>query len=187
MAAEILAFTNRKTIGADEAADLMRWADRVQADHPAMRQELDKFREDIRRRTTSAAKWRFVMISPEANAFVLNTVLGPTGPQRSKIAARLWGAILTRLDYDTGRVKMSRADMVKNSGASRWDEVAAALAFLEGPQVEALKGEGKGRERVWFVNSNIATHLQGAQRDAEQARVGVPGPLLTLMEGGKID
>jgi hypothetical protein len=187
MTAEILAFPIKKTIGEAEAADLLRRIDRMQADHPDMRETLDDWREQVRRRTASRAKWRFVMISPEANAFVLNTVLGPHGPQRSKITARLWGEMLARIDYDTHRVKMSRADMVKHCGASRWDEVASALAFLEGPAVEALKSEGKGRDKVWFVNPNIATHLQGAQRDAEQARVGAPGPLLTMMEGGKID
>lgn len=187
MTAAILAFPKQKALSEAEATDLLRRIDRIQADVPAMAETLNEWRDDIRRRTTSRAKWRFVMVSPEANAFVLNAILGPTGPQRSKITARLWGAILTRIDYDTGRVTMKRADMVKASGASRWDEVAAGLAFLESDAVEALTSEGEGREKIWFVNPNIATHLQGAQRDAEQERVGVPGPLLQLMQGGKLD
>lgn len=187
MTAEILAFPKQKMLAEAEAADLLRRIDRMQADMPAMTDTLNEWREDIRRRTASRARWRFIMVSPEANAFVLNAILGPTGPQRSKITARLWGAILTRLDYDTGRVKMSRADMVKASGASRWDEVANGLAFLESDTVKALTSEGEGRDKAWFVNANIATHLQGMQRDAEQQRQGVPPPLLQLMQGGKTD
>jgi hypothetical protein len=185
MTAEILAFPKRKLLDAEEATDLLRRIDRIAADLPHMGETLDEWREDIRRRSASRAKWRFVMVSPEANAFVLDAIHGPNGPKRPKIATRLWGHMLTELDYDTGRVKMDRAAMLKACGATQWHEVASALAFLEGPTVEALESEGKGRDKVWFVNPNIATHLQAAQRDAEQARVGVPGPLLALMEGGK--
>jgi hypothetical protein len=185
MTAEILAFPKRKLLDAEQATDLLRRIDRMAADLPHMAETLDEWREDIRRRSASRAKWRFVMVSPEANAFVLDAIHGPHGPQRPKITTRLWGHMLTELDYDTGRVKMDRAAMMKACGASRWDEVAAALAFLAGPAVEAITSEGTGRAKVWFVNPNIATHLQGAQRDAEQARIGAPGPLLQLMEGGK--
>lgn len=185
MTAAILTFPKKKLLAEAEAADLLRRIDRMQADVPAMTDTLNEWREDIRRRTASRAKWRFIMVSPEANAFVLNAILGPTGPQRSKITARLWGAILTRINYDTHQITMSRADMVKASGASRWDEVAAGLAFLESEAVEALTSQGEGRNKVWFINPNIATHLQGAQRDAEQERIGPPGPLLELMQGGK--
>lgn len=187
MTAAILAFPKKKTLTEAEATDLLRRIDRMQADVPAMTDTLNAWREDIRRRTSSRAKWRFIMVSPEANAFVLDAIHGPNGPDRPKITARLWGHILTRIDYDTHRVKMDRAEMVKASGASRWDEVAAGLAFLESSAVEALTSEGKGRDKVWFINANIATHLQGMQRDAEQERVGVPGPLLQLMHGGKAD
>lgn len=187
MTAEILAFPKRKLLAEAEAADLLRRIDRMQADVPAMTDTLNEWREDIRRRTASRAKWRFIMVSPEANAFVLDAIHGPHGPDRPKITARLWGHILARVDYDTHRVKMDRAAMVKASGASRWDEVAAGLAFLESEAVQALRSEGKGRDKVWFVNANIATHLTGMQRDAEQERQGIPPPLLQLMQGGKAE
>lgn len=187
MAAEILRFVpTGRLLQPHEADALLRRIDRIAADFPAM-PGLDEWREDVRRRTTSTAKWRFIMLSPEANAFVLDAIHGPNGPKRPKITTRLWGHMLTRLDYDSGRVVMSRDEMKKACGASRWDEVAASLAFLAGQTVEAIKQEGKGREARWFVNPNLATHLSGAQRDAEQARVGPPGPLLHIMQGGKAD
>lgn len=187
MTAEILRFVpSGRLLQPAEADDLLRRIDGIAADFPAM-PGLDEWREDVRRRTTSKAKWRFIMMQPEANAFVLDAIQGPNGPARPKITTRLWGRILTRVDYDTGRIMMDRADMMQASGASRWDEVASALAFLEGPTVEALKSTGTGKEKRWFVNPNIATHLTGGQRDAEQERIGVPGPLLRIMQGGKDD
>lgn len=133
----------------------------------------------IDRDTSAATEWVFVMLSPHQNAAVV-AFLGKHA-RRPFMAAQLWAELLMYLRLDTGEILRTRAELAETLGVTPRD-VSRVMTLLEA--ADAIRRERDGRGVRYFLNPKVGTHLGGAARERAQEEAG-PGPLLTLMEGGR--
>src|SRR5688500_4398884 len=125
----------------------------------------------IDRETAAKNGWTFVMLSPEQNEAVIGWLLDHSS--RPQKAVRLWAALFRYLRRDTGEIMLTRDELAEQIG-DRPDKVSAIMGELEGigaisrrrEKVPGMRGPGAVR---YFMNPNIATHLNGKARDKAQA------------------
>lgn len=133
----------------------------------------------IDRDTAAVSEWVFVMLSPRENAAVLDFLLDNAA--KPKLAVRVWAELLNYLRLDTGEILRSREELAASFGVAP-REVSRVMTLLE--TANAIRRQRDGRGVRYFLNPNVGTHLAGAARKVAQADAP-PGPLLTLMEGGR--
>lgn len=160
-------------LGREEAADLRRVVRVYARGAPDLLRDLLAL---IDRREAASSLWRFVMVGPLEEEFVLRWMCDHA--TRLRVSIRLWAAFRTHLHSGTNQILMDRPMMMERAGCSS-PHVSDALAELL--SIGALKREQHGRDVRWFVSAKVATHLTGAARD--EAQQAAP-PLLAAMEGG---
>lgn len=126
-----------------------------------------------------AERWIFAMISPVQNAAVVRW-LGEHS-SRPQAAVRLWAEVLTALRPDTGEILLSRLDLAQRLGIEPQN---LSRLMTELASINAIRREKTGRTVRYFLNPNIATHIPGPE--ARKAAREAAGPLLVLMQGGKV-
>ncbi len=160
-------------LGRDEAVQLRRLVRALAARSPALLRELLSL---IDRRTVAASTWRFVMLGPAEEEFVLCWLADHA--TRLRVSLRLWASFKTNLHSGTGEILMPRALMMQRARATT-AHVSEALAELAAiGAVERRRDDGRVR---WFLSAKVATHLTGAARD--EAQQAAP-PLLAAMQEG---
>jgi AraC-like DNA-binding protein len=127
-----------------------------------------------------AERWIFAMISPVQNAAVVRW-LGEHST-RPQVAVRLWAELLTALRPDTGEILLSRLDLAQRLGVQPQN---LSRLMTELASINAIRREKQGRAVRYFLNPNIATHIPGPE--ARKAAREAAGPLLVLMQGGKVE
>ena len=140
----------------------------------------------IDRQTAAQNGWTFVMLSPNQNRAVVRWLT--TNSKRPIVAVQLWAELFSHLDRDSGEIMQSR-DELANALNVQPEHVSAIMSELEDigaisrkrVKVAGLRGPGMVR---YFMSPCVATHLSGKARDDAQAQAG---PLLRLMEGGRVD
>ena len=142
----------------------------------------------IDRKTAARNGWTFVMLSPSQNAAVVSYLAQHSS--RPLVAVQLWALCFEHLRNDTGEIMLRRdeiADKLKeeprtiSSLMSELEEIGAIIRRRE--RVAGMRGQGLVR---YFMNSIVGTHLTGEARDKAQAEAP-PGPLLRIMNGGKLE
>lgn len=101
----------------------------------------------------------------------------------------LWAELFTAVDIETGAITLTRDQLAELVGITA-DTESEIMGELEGigaisrqrQRVAGMRGPGMVR---YFMNPHVATHLAGRARDTAQAEAP-PGPLLRVMEGGKV-
>jgi predicted transcriptional regulator len=124
----------------------------------------------IDRQTCSRNRWTFVMLSPAQNALVVNYLVSSS--ERPLVAVRLWALCFEHLDVETGEILLRR-DQIADLLGQRSAEVSSLMAELvecgavlrHQEPVAGVRGRGYVR---YYMNSRVATHLSGAERDAAQ-------------------
>jgi hypothetical protein len=128
----------------------------------------------IDRETAAKNGWTFVMLSPEQNEAVVTWLLDHSN--RPQQAVRLWVTLFRHLRRDTGEIMLTRDEL-----AEQIDEAPKNVSTIMG-ELESIGAISRRRERVpgmrgpgavrYFMNPNIATHLNGKARDKAQAKAG---------------
>lgn len=126
-----------------------------------------------------AAEWGFTMISTAQQAVVLDWL--EANSKRPMKAMKLWGHLLANLDRDTGEIVATRQDLADRVGMEPRD---LSSTMTELASINAIRREKEGRNVRYFLNPNIATHLPSAALRAKAREEA--GPLLKIMEGGKV-
>lgn len=125
-------------------------------------------------------RWIFAMISPTQNFAVVEWLRQHS--KRPQVAVSLWGLLLTALRPDTGEILLTRAQIAERLRIEP-DNVSRIVAELA--SINALRREKDGRAVRYFLNPNIATHIPGPE--ARKAAREAAGPLLVLMQGGRVE
>ena len=122
---------------------------------------------------------RFIMVTTSQNLAVVRWIAANS--RRPHKANLLWALIFDHVHPNTGEIMLSRDEL-----ADRIDDLPRNVSSLmsELASINAVERRKTGREVKYFLNPNIATHLPGA--GAREAARDAAGPLLTLMEGGKV-
>lgn len=142
----------------------------------------------IDRQTAARAGWTFIMISAEQHDAVVEWL--EANSRRPMKAMRLWSLLFTCVDRDTGEVLLTRDQLAERLRMPSQD-VSEIMSELEGinaiirrrERVAGMRGPGRVR---YFMNPVVGTHLAGGERDTAQAEAP-PGPLLRVMQGGKVE
>ena len=162
-----------RPLGREEAAELRGVVRLLAASSPLLLRELLAI---IDRRTVADGSWRFAMVGPPEDEFVLCWLAD--NAKRLRVSLRLWGAFKNRLRTDTQQILMDREEMMRVARASS-AHVSHALAELL--SIGAVERVQEGRDVRWFLSAKVATHLTGAARD--EAQQAAP-PLLSAMTEG---
>lgn len=141
----------------------------------------------IDRQTAARNGWPFVLMNADQNHAVVGWL--EENSLRPMKAMRMWSVLFTAVDMETGTIMLTRDQLAKLVGISS-DHVSEIMTELESigaisrrrERVAGMRGPGRVS---YYMNPNVATHLAGGARDAAQAEAP-PGPLLRLMEGGKV-
>jgi len=123
---------------------------------------------------------RFIMVTTSQNLAVVQWIYdNSTRPHKANI---LWALIFDHVHPHTGEIMLSRDELAERIG----DQPRSVSTLMsEFASINAIERRKEGRQVKYFLNPNIATHLPGAA--AREAAREAAGPLLTLMEGGKVD
>lgn len=123
----------------------------------------------------------FIMMQPAQNAAV-NRWLEQNSKRPMK-AMRLWAELFTAVHPTTHEIMLSRADL-----AARTDIEPRTVSEImtELVRIEAIERRKEGRRVVYSMNPNVATHVAGPEAREEARKAAAPGPLLKIMEGGKV-
>lgn len=161
---------------AEEARQLVQLARRFGFDQDT----LSKIDQAAELHPESRDRERFIMVTTSQNLAVVRWISEQSArPRKSNI---LWALIFDHVHPNTGEIMLSRNEL-----AERVDELPRNISSMmsELVSINAIERRKEGREVKYFLNPNIATHLPGA--GAREAARDAAGPLLTLMEGGKVD
>jgi hypothetical protein len=126
-----------------------------------------------------ADRWTFAMISPAQNAAVVEWL--SVHSKRPQVSVRLWAMLFTAMRADTGEILLARGDLAARLGIAP-KHVSEVMSELSA--INAITRRKEGRTVRYVMNPGIATHIPGpeARKRAREAA----GPLLVLMEGGKL-
>jgi len=160
----------------DEARQIVQQVRRLGLDA----ETLDKIDAAAKAHAQSSENWIFVMLSPAQNAEVINWL--QTNSKRPHKAVMVWARILEHLRMDTGEIMATRDELAERVGMDSRD---LSKTMTELASINAIKRVKEGRNVRYFLNPTIATHMPNAAK-RKTAR-DEAGPLLTLMEGGKLD
>lgn len=120
--------------------------------------------------------WTFIMISPEQNFFVVKW-LNENSKRRNE-AVLLWALLFDNVHRETGQIMLSRLEMAKELNVHA-QNITNIMSELE--SIKAIIKEKEGRGVTYYMNPNIATHLNQEERDKARPKA----PKLELINGGK--
>jgi DNA-binding transcriptional ArsR family regulator len=125
-------------------------------------------------------RWTFAMISPGQNAAVVEWLSKHS--TRPQVAVRLWAMLFTALRSDNGEILLSRNELAQRLGIEP-RTVSELMGELS--RINAIVRRKEGRSVRYSMNPSIATHIPGPE--ARKAAREAAGPLLVLMQGGKVE
>jgi hypothetical protein len=127
-------------------------------------------------------KWGYVMLNPEQQRHVLQAI--DAGP-KPHTTLKIWQAVISFIAYDRdGDVAASQAQIATAASVSAAHTSTALSRLVE---IGVLIRTGRGR---YQVNGHVAwsgpLHKREiAAKEHPPVKAPPPGPLLTLMDGGK--
>ena len=148
----------------------------------AMRRAISHIRAD----TIDAPDWRFTMLSASENRRIVQGLQGVERPAKAMLA---WGIMLDEMDWQTGEVRLSRKALAEAVGCTE-QAMTNITAHLE--QLGAIRRVKVGREVRYRVESDVATHLTGADRaaahaEAQERKRELARAHLRPIDGGRSD
>jgi hypothetical protein len=159
----------------DEARQIVHQVRRLGLDA----ETLQKIDAAAKAHAESSENWIFVMLSPQQNAEVIRWI--NKNSKRPHKAVEVWATLLENLRTDTGEITATRQDLAERVGIEPRD---LSSIMTELASINAIRREKQGRKVKYFLNENIATHRASASARAKARDEA--GPLLKLMEGGKV-
>lgn len=121
----------------------------------------------------------FIMLTATQNAAVTRWLRDHSN--RPIAALGLWAELFTAVHPATGEVLLSRADLAARLNIEP-KNVSSIMTELA--SINAIRREKEGRKVRYFMNPGVATHI--ASPEARAKARSEAGPLLVLMEGGRI-
>jgi len=121
-------------------------------------------------------RWTFIMIEPEQNFAVIDWIMKES--KRKKEAVRLWALLFQNVHRETGQIMLSRQEIAEQLEI-HLNNVTNIMSELEG--IKAITKEKEGRGVTYYMNPNVATHLNQEERDKARPQA----PKLELINGGK--
>lgn len=120
----------------------------------------------------------FIMLQPAQNAAVVRWITQHS--KRPMNATRLWAELFTAAHPTTGEILLSRAELAARVGIAP-KHISELMTELAG--INAITRRKQGRQVIYAMNPNVATHIAGP--DARQEAREKAGPLrLSLVQGG---
>jgi len=120
--------------------------------------------------------WTFIMIEPEQNRAVIDWIMKES--KRKNEAVRLWALLFENVHRDTGQIMLSRQEMADKLDITP-NNVSRIMSELE--SINAIIKKKEGRGVTYYMNPNVATHLNQEERDKARPTA----PKLELINGGK--
>lgn len=120
--------------------------------------------------------WTFIMIEPEQNRAVVQWLTANS--KRPLKALELWSVLFEYVHRDTGQIMLSRQELADNLIISS-SHVTNIMSELE--SIKAIIKKKEGRGVTYYMNPNVATHLNQEERDKARPTA----PKLALINGGK--
>lgn len=120
--------------------------------------------------------WTFIMIEPEQNRAVIDWIMKES--KRKNEAVRLWALLFENVHRDTGQIMLSRQEMADKLDITP-NNVSRIMSELE--SINAIIKKKEGRGVTYYMNPNVATHLNQEERDKARPTA----PKLALINGGK--
>lgn len=123
----------------------------------------------------------FIMMQPAQNAAVVRWLRNNS--KRPQAATALWAELFTAVHPATHEIMLTRADIAARVGI---DPMHVSRIMTELVSIEAIERRKEGRRVVYSMNPNVSTHVAGPEAREEVRKAAAPGPLLKIMEGGKV-
>lgn len=133
---------------------------------------------DIKRKNKLNAPntWTFIMINAEQN-FAVVKWLNQNSKRRNE-AVLLWALLFDNVHRETGQIMLSRQEMAKEINVHA-QSITNIMSELE--SIKAIIKQKEGRGVTYYMNPNVATHLNQEERDKARPTA----PKLALINGGK--
>jgi len=119
--------------------------------------------------------WTFIMISPEQNRAVVQWLKNYS--KRPLNSLELWSVLFENVHRETSQIMLTRQELAKELNILPRN-VSTIMSELE--SIKAIIKKKEGRGVTYYMNPNVATHLN--QEDRDKARV--KSPPLTVIDGG---
>jgi len=125
-------------------------------------------------------RWGFVMLNPDQQRQVIEAIDGTKKPLST---LKTWNAVISFVAYDRDGEIMANRETIATAARVTPQEASRALTSLV--DIGALIRIKPGRYRI---NPHVGWSGPLHKRDqvAKEARPVAPGPLLVVMEGGKL-
>ncbi|MDI2113927.1 hypothetical protein [Commensalibacter nepenthis] len=120
--------------------------------------------------------WTFIMISPEQNRAVVQWLT--TNSKRPLKALELWSILFENVHRETSQIMLSRQELAKELNILPRN-VSTIMSELE--SIKAIIKQKEGRGVTYYMNPNVATHLNQEERDKARPTA----PKLSLINGRK--
>lgn len=120
--------------------------------------------------------WTFIMINAEQNFTVIDWIMKES--KRKNEAVRLWALLFDNVHRETGQIMLSRQEMADKLEITP-NNVSRIMSELE--SIKAIIKQKEGRGVTYYMNPNVATHLNQEERDKARPTA----PKLALINGGK--
>lgn len=121
--------------------------------------------------------WTFIMISPEQNRTVVQWLKNHS--KRPLMALELWSILFENVHRETGQIMLTRQELAHEINIHS-THVTNIMSELE--SIKAIIKEKEGRGVTYYMNPNIATHLNQEERDKARPKA----PKLELIHGGRV-
>jgi len=120
--------------------------------------------------------WTFIMISPEQNRSVVQWL--KNNSKRPLIALELWSVLFENVHHETSQIMLTRQELAKELNVHT-QSITNIMSELE--SIKAIIKQKEGRGVTYYMNPNVATHLNQEERDKARPKA----PSLEVINGGK--
>lgn len=104
--------------------------------------------------------WTFIMISPEQNFSVVNWLEAKS--KRPLKALKLWALLFDNVHRETGQIMLTRQEIASKITIHS-NDVSSIMTELE--SIKAIIKKKEGRGVTYYMNPNVATHLNQEKRN----------------------
>lgn len=126
----------------------------------------------VRRRSPRSGEWDFLMLNPAQNKLVGRWLR--EGPDKL-VGVALWMEMLDAVDWETGVVKMTRAEMMAACGGNRAQVSRVIRLLLDKGAVIRCAGEAGKPGQKFRLNPWVGTRLGGGAGDDVRRLDAAPG------------
>lgn len=149
-----------------------------ESEDPGVRLMARSQRAEVDRQRATAGDWRFVMVEGEMNWEVVNWL--STTSRRPVKALRLWAICLREIQFESGRIGRTRAELAAEVGVSPRDLSKLMRELMDCFAVDDDQEGRRGRAASWRVSPHVAWHGSGTARKVAAAS----WPELKVIDGG---